>query len=88
MVHVCWYSFYRPREDGKLSELYREKRLPKYSTLDQAGGRTGYSGLGGRDFTTAPTPIKRVLAVFFIENSAFYINNNNNKKEEEDEEEL
>ena len=20
-VHVCWYSFYRPREDGKLSEL-------------------------------------------------------------------
>ena len=45
----------------------------------------GYSGLGGRDFTTAPTPIKRVLAVFFIENSAFYINNNNKKEEEEEE---
>ena len=20
-VHVCWYSFYRPRKDEKLSEL-------------------------------------------------------------------
>ena len=20
-IHVCWYSFYRPQKDGKLSEL-------------------------------------------------------------------
>ena len=39
-VHVCWYSFYRPREDGKLSKLWREIRSPKYSSLDQAGDRT------------------------------------------------
>ena len=24
-IHVCWYSFYRPREDGKLSVNFSGK---------------------------------------------------------------
>ena len=26
-VHVCWFSFYRPRKDGKLSGLQREEKV-------------------------------------------------------------
>ena len=40
MYMLRWYSFYRPRKDRKLSELWRERRSPKYTTLDQAGDRT------------------------------------------------
>ena len=39
-VHVCWCSFYRPRKDGKLNELQRERRSHRYSTLDKAGDWT------------------------------------------------
>ena len=35
-VYVCWYSFYRLRKDGKLSELQRERRSHRYSTPDEA----------------------------------------------------
>ena len=45
-VHLCYYSFYRPWKDGKLSELLRQKRFPKYSTLDQAGDWTGDLRIG------------------------------------------
>ena len=38
--NVCWYSFYRPRKDGKLSELQREWRSHRNSTLDEAGDWT------------------------------------------------
>ena len=31
------YSFYRPQKDGKLSELQRERRSHRYSTLGEAG---------------------------------------------------
>ena len=49
-IILCWYSFYRPREDGKLSELQRERRSAR------PGIEPGTYGLGGRDLTTAPTP--------------------------------
>ena len=45
-VHVCWCSFYRPRKDGKLSELQWERRSHRYSTLDEAGDWTWDLGAG------------------------------------------
>ena len=50
-IHKKWsmYAgthFTDPRKDGKLSELYRERRSHKCSTLDQAEARTGDLRIG------------------------------------------
>ena len=37
-----WYSFYRPRKDGKLSQLRRKRRSHKCSTRDLVVGRQRY----------------------------------------------
>ena len=36
-VHACCYSFYRPRKDGKRSELQWQRRPCRYSALEKAG---------------------------------------------------
>ena len=53
---ACWYSFYQPRKDGKLSELQRERRSPNIPLSAEPGMEPGTLGLEGRDLTTAPTP--------------------------------
>ena len=48
-VHACWYSFYRPRKDGKLSELSGKEGHPNIQPSTRPGIELGTSGLGGRD---------------------------------------
>ena len=48
-VHACWYSFYRPRKDGKLSELSGKEGHPNIQPSIRPGIELGTSGLGGRD---------------------------------------
>ena len=57
-VNVCWYSFYRPRKDGKLSELNfsgKEGRL-NIQPSTRPGIEPGTSGLGGRDLYPSANP--------------------------------
>ena len=42
---------------GKLSELYRERRLPNIPVSAEPGMEPGTLGLEGRDLTTGPTPL-------------------------------
>ena len=53
-VNVCWYSFYRPRKDGKLSVNFGGKEgrpniQPSTRPGIEPGIEPGTSGLGGRD---------------------------------------
>ena len=56
------YSFYRPRKDRKLSELQRERRSHRYSTIDETGDWTRDLRVGRQRSYHCTTPLYMVFS--------------------------
>ena len=54
-VHVCWYSFYRPRKDGKLSELLAGKKITQIFNPRPGRG----SNRGPQDWEAEILPLRQ-----------------------------